>query len=177
MKYFLSLIVLLSTILLLSSCSDTDIITESNSEDIDNSSLYKSIGPSVSGQATVQYPWEDDKTIYSFHAQEDKNGVVSGTVQVLGKGTDSRGHGIVTCLKIIGDNEAIFSGEYTKGEVFGDEIQVPAYFWIHVIDDGEGMSAQDQFVDWIDFDTPFDCDDFPSGFIVDVIGGNVQVRP
>lgn len=169
-KLFLVIIIVVSSFIFFS-CSEESNLTETETS---NSTLLKSFGPSVNGQATII--WNTEPQIYSFHASE-KDGIVTGSVQVYAKASNAKGHGTITCMAIDG-NEVTLSGEYTMARLDGEKVPITLYFWLHAIDNGEGSGSTDQFVDWIDYDTPFDCNEDPSGgSIADVVAGNVQIKP
>ena len=170
MKQFSLMSLILICFILFYSCSDENFVNPSESSNV---ALLKSSSPSVNGQATIEIG--GGIQIFEFHAREI-DGVVTGSVQVNAKYDDVIAHGIVDCMKVNG-NEAILCGSYNNVVKSGPIPPGQYYFWLRVVDNGEGKGSTDEFVDWFN-STPYSCDDDPSGgFTFTVVSGNVQVKP
>lgn len=172
MKKFSLMSLVFSCLLLFYSCTEEKSVAPTESSNV---TLLKSSGPSVNGQATVDLGGGSIQ-IFEFHARE-KDGVVIGSVQVNAKYAGVIAHGIVDCMKIINGNEAILCGYYNNVVKWGPIPQGQYYFWLHVVDNGEGKGSTDEFIDYFNT-SPYSCDDNPSGGnTFSVINGNVQVKP
>jgi hypothetical protein len=176
-KYFIYTIALAASLFLLS-CSDNSSVVESNSASYDNASLSKgSSGPSANGQGVLTF--EDQKQTFSFHARE-KNGVVTGSVQVNARNLpDGKAHGRIDCM-IIDGNVATISGQFTgNGIDFGDGIG-RTYFVFQVQDNGEGSkNPKDGFSDvFVLLTDAFPCDAVAGSDLIgyEIVNGNFQVK-
>ena len=170
MKQFSLMSLLLICFILFYSCSDENSVNPNESSNV---ALLKISSPSVDGQATIEIG--GGIQIFEFHARE-KDGVVTGSVEVNAKYAGVKAHGVVNCMKVTG-NEAILCGYYNNVVKWGPISPGQYYFWLRVVDNGEGKGLTDEFVDWFG-PTPYSCDVDPSGgFTFPVVSGNVQVKP
>jgi hypothetical protein len=135
-------------------------------------------GSSANGQGAVIPDGSTDEQQFSFHANTDKNGNVSGSwvSHSPGQNVDTRGN--ITCLTVLPDGKtAWLSGVVTKvnddnpfGVVVGDPIRFT------VVDNGEGANAGgDQFTDYY-FGSGNSCADLGVP-LKTILNGNIQVKP
>jgi len=141
-------------------------------------------GPSANGQGALflDYPgFVQGVQHFSFHANTDKNGIVTGSFESKW-GVNGRIHGTIDCLSILPDGKtAIMSGTLTHvvGDTYiGYGFAVGDDAWFKVQDNGEGAkAAKDSFSDVfssIDLEpctTDYGVDLFP------ILNGNIQVKP
>jgi hypothetical protein len=133
-------------------------------------------GPSANGQGTLNLPYMNGiAQHFSFHANTDANGNVSGSFESKSPGQDIRVHGTITCMQILADGKtAVLTGTVTKvvGEGFPIAEGNPIYFKVQ--DNGEGANAaDDRFSDYFVFGV---CQNFAVA-LPPIVSGNIQVKP
>lgn len=135
--------------------------------------------PSASGQAGILIG--EHVQHFSFHAQLNSDGTVSGSWESKSPSQDIRAHGEITCLEFEGTNEAYLVGFITHFTLGEDPVFVPEIgdeIWFNVIDNGEGNnSPPDLFSDWYWFggnNAPCFNFSFP---MIEIVTGNIQVKP
>jgi len=113
---------------------------------------------------------------FSFHANTDRNGNVSGSWESNSPGQNCRTHGNITCLTILADGKtAIMSGVVTQvvGDCFGATVGTP--IWFTVQDNGEGSNSPgDRFTDYYFFTSG--CGNYGAPLHL-IENGNIQVKP
>ena len=106
-------------------------------------------GPSANGQGSLIFDGRFQH--FSFHANTDNNGNVTGSFELKSPAQDVRLHGSITCLRVRTDGKTAFmSGQITHrdGNGFPGEYQVGEYVYFQVQDNGEGSNAaSDKFSD------------------------------
>ncbi len=131
-------------------------------------------GPSANGQGGIVL--NDRVQQFSFHANTDASGNVSGSWESNSPGQNCRTHGTITCLTILPDGKtAIMSGVITQvdGDCFGAVVGNP--IWFKVQDNGEGSKAsEDRFTDYYFFLSG--CNNYGVG-LQPIVNGNIQVKP
>ena len=128
-------------------------------------------GPSASGHANLLIA--DEKQTFSFHVQQMPDGTYQGTFQVKSRGQDITAHGVLDCLRIVG-NTAHVSGVITSGPIFGGL----TYVLFTVVDNGEGAGAPpDLWSDVFVFPAPVSCNVAAAPPVAPVDEGNFQVKP
>ena len=118
---------------------------------------------------------------FSFHANTDENGNVSGSFESK-FGENGRLHGTIDCLSILPDGKtAIMSGAVThvEGDTYiGVGFRVGDDAWFKVQDNGEGANAtEDSFTDVAAY---FDLEPCTYDYGIDlfpILNGNIQVKP
>jgi len=118
---------------------------------------------------------------FSFHANTDNNGNVSGSFEVKSPGQELRLHGTITCLRILGDNKTAFmSGQVTHrtGDGFPGLYNIGDVVFFEVQDNGEGSNAlTDKFSDLrTNGNTTPVCGQYSIGMF-NIANGNIQVKP
>jgi hypothetical protein len=131
---------------------------------------------SASGQGTLTL--NDRFQHFAFHASKDVNGDVSGSAELHSPGQGVTLRAKVLCLTVI-DNAATVSIEVTSvtdGNLWN--LTVGSYLAFKVVDNGEGAnSASDQFSDvYGPYPAPRDCDRPFNAPLLDIEGGNIQVK-
>jgi hypothetical protein len=130
-------------------------------------------GPSANGQGGLLLNGRVQH--FSFHANTDASGDVSGTWESKSPGQECRQHGEITCMSILPDGKtAILSGVITNtdGVCFGSSVGTPISF--EVQDNGEGARSADLFSDYLIFADG--CYDH-GFFLQPITNGNIQVKP
>ena len=130
-------------------------------------------GPSANGHANLEIG--GGTQTFSFHARTMSDGTDVGTFEVKSRGQDILAHGVLDCLRIVG-NTAHMSGVVTntKEPIFGGA----TYVLFTVVDNGEGANAApDAWSDLFVLFTPFSCDTFSLTPGNPVEQGNIQVKP
>ena len=136
-------------------------------------------GPSANGQGHLIFTAPEGDTglrTFSFHARTREDGTTTGSFEVHNRATDSRAHGEIDCLRIVG-NIAYMSGVNTKST----DPRLPGRpFFFSVQDNGEGRNAPPDRISFhLTFLPPgpsFACNtafanpDHP-------VEGNIQVKP
>ncbi|MBN1302263.1 MAG: hypothetical protein JW995_13690 [Melioribacteraceae bacterium] len=147
-------------------------------------------GPSVNGQATIMYEGSGLKRIITFHAAENKDGVVEGGGTLVKNSPDE---GLIQKIKFdvdclsVNENVAILGGIITWGSdsVYGPEYWTGRRFQFKVTDNGEGKNAvPDEITHMINGtaeDDPFGGFPYPctvdTGWdLMPIVRGNIQVR-
>jgi hypothetical protein len=134
---------------------------------------YAEAGPSASGHANLLIA--DEEQTFSFHVRTMPDGTDQGTFQVKSRGQDITAHGVLDCLRVVG-NTAHISGVVTnsKEPIFGGA----TFVLFTVVDNGEGAQAPpDMWSDVFLFFTPVSCDLFGLAPVLPVEEGNIQVSP
>ncbi len=136
-------------------------------------------GPSANGQGALLNPWFNGQVQhFSFHANTNASGNVTGSFETKSPGQDVRVHGTINCLTILADGKtAIVKGVVTQkvGEGFPGGYEVGSQVWFKVVDNGEGAnSSGDQFTDYYSSNAP--CSNFNVA-IYTILNGNIQVKP
>jgi hypothetical protein len=134
---------------------------------------YADSGASASGHANLLIAGEQQT--FSFHVRTMPDGSDEGTFQVKSRGQDITAHGVLDCLRIVG-NTAFVSGVVTntKEPIFGGA----TFVLFTVVDNGEGADAPpDTWSDIFLFFAPFSCDIFGLAPVNPVEEGNFQVNP
>jgi hypothetical protein len=139
--------------------------------------LTDASGPSANGQGFVVPTGVTEEQQFSFHANTDKSGAVSGSWESYSPGQNTRTHGDITCLTILPDGKtAVMSGVVTQinaDNPFGLTVGTPV--WFKVQDGGEGANADaDKFTDYYFGLTG--CVDY-GGALRPTLNGNIQVKP
>ena len=134
-------------------------------------------GPSANGQGGLLLPYMNGQVQqFSFHANTDKDGNVSGSWESNSPGQNCRTHGDITCLTILADGKtALMSGVITQvdGGCFG--AVVGSTIWFKVKDNGEGSNAaNDRFTDY--YFGISGCVNY-GGTLHQIVNGNIQVKP
>ena len=155
-------------------CSrESEVINESETENLIVDNRAPNNGSSASGQGTLTNP---DGTIrhFSFHAREKKDGSVDGNGVLTYNGGLLKIKFDVDCLEVIG-NVAQISGIVTSwsdnpnGEGRG--------VWFKVIDNGEGSNADPDEISRLGNSAgELDCTIDYGLIIYPIEGGNIQVR-
>ena len=130
--------------------------------------------PSASGHGNLTL-LDGTLRTFSFHASTDRNGNVSGSVNLHNRSLDVHTKASINCLSVTG-NIATMSGTITNGSNAGS----PAI--VRVIDNGEGSNAPEDRISLLSVNTtpnapPFNCTAILSFATFNIEGGNVQVRP
>lgn len=122
--------------------------TSAKSKSFKSGEMRKDVSrPSANGQGAVFLNYEGftpGVQHFSFHANTDENGKVSGSFETKW-GVNGRVHGTIDCLSILPDGKtAIMTGTVThvQGEMYiyyGVEVGMNA--WFKVKDNGEGANA------------------------------------
>lgn len=177
MKSLISFLTFISLLVFMSSCSDDSLITKNESGIQSVTTLEKGSGPSANGQGTLLL--NGNRQTFAFHARE-KNGIVSGNIQVVDRNWGIVYHGEINCM-VIDENVATLSGEITRdSEGIIENYPDWKYFWFRVIDNGEGNNAvPDEFSDIYCFIEFFPCDiEVPLDAIpmFEILNGNFQVK-
>ncbi len=176
-KIFLTTVFFLSLMLIIS-CETTD--NPSAPEGIANKdgagSLYKA-GPSANGQA--MFPVEQLVGIqnFSFHARENRDGIITGSFEVKARDENLGGrmHGTIDCLTIDG-NIATMSGVATHSTF--EDFPAGTPIWFRVVDNGEGNNSDpDEFSDLFLLNNSVSCEVTLSNALTEIENGNVQVKP
>ncbi|WP_310380459.1 hypothetical protein [Flavobacterium sp.] len=118
---------------------------------------------------------------FSFHANTDVNGVVSGSFETKW-GVNGRIHGTIDCLTTLSDGKtAILSGKVTQ--INGDGYINSGFLvgmnaWFKVQDNGEGAnSSTDMFSDiYANFDPILQCSFNLGVDMLTITNGNIQVK-
>ena len=137
---------------------------------------YKPVpaGPSANGQGGLLLDGRVQQ--FSFHANTDKDGTVTGSWESNSPGQECRTHGDITCLTILPDGKTAFmSGTITQvdGVCFNAKVGDP--IWFKVQDNGEGANAtEDGFTDYYFFLAG--CLNYNIG-LKPILNGNIQVKP
>jgi hypothetical protein len=134
---------------------------------------YADSGPSANGHANLLIAGEQQT--FSFHVGTKPDGTDQGTFQVKSRGQDITAHGVLDCLRVVG-NTAHVSGVVTnsKEPIFGGA----TFVLFTVVDNGEGEGAPaDTWSDIFLFFTPVSCDLFGLAPVLPVEEGNFQVKP
>jgi hypothetical protein len=128
-------------------------------------------GPSASGHANLLIA--DEKQTFSFHVQQMPDGTYEGTFQVKSRGQEITAHGVLDCLRIVG-NTAHVSGVITKSDGLGGL----TYVLFTVVDNGEGANAPpDLWSDVFIFGAPVSCNVAALPPVNPVDEGDFQVKP
>lgn len=137
-------------------------------------------GSSANGQGTLNLPYMNGvPQHFSFHANTDKKGNVSGKFESKSPGQEIRIHGNITCLNILPDGKtAVMQGVVTQAKDNGGfGIVAGSIIYFSVQDNGEGSNAApDQFSDYFGPVGNFNCFDFGVP-LNPITGGNIQVKP
>jgi len=140
-------------------------------------------GPSANGQGGIDYGGGLKIQHFSFHANTDNSGNVSGSFELKSPDQNIRVHGTIFCLRIYNDGKTAFlKGIITElnGSFPGLDVGDPMFFWVR--DNGEGANAQtDQFSDAF-ISGNNNCPSPPQpevlGFsMLNISNGNIQVKP
>ena len=134
-------------------------------------------GPSANGQGFLIPVGSTENQQFSFHANTDKDGVVSGSWESHSPGQNVDTHGEITCMTVLPDGKtAILSGVITKvneDNPFGVVVGSPIWFKVH--DGGEGAnSTGDLFTDY--YFGLGNCANFNLA-LRPTTNGNIQVKP
>lgn len=137
------------------------------------------VGPSVTGSGS--FVFVGNNRTFSFTARIRADGSVDGQwqrVTHVGGPAQSKSHGKVTCLTVVG-NEAWIGGFKTSGTTFVDPPNNEV-FW-RVVDNGQGRNApadqmSSQGVGRPPGSAANYCANTPLGALFDVTAGNIQVR-
>ena len=166
-----SLVVALGFIIIFSSCSKNDNITE----DVNSSGAILKSGnrPSANGQGTFFF--NDNERHFSFHVNTMPNGSVtgSGVLNYNGSGNVQIKFDI-NCLTVIGST-ATMSGTVTSSNLVSWTVGAPCVF--RVVDNGEGSSNPDE-ITLLYQTSVWDCTTLPEEILLfQIEGGNIQVKP
>jgi hypothetical protein len=136
-------------------------------------------GPSANGQGALENPWFNGRVQhFSFHANTDADGLVTGTFETKSPGQEIRTHGTINCLTVLPDGKtAIMSGVVTQkvGDGFPGYAEVGSTVWFKVVDNGEGAKSDlDQFSDYTE--GPGDCSVNQLVRLYQIVNGNIQVK-
>jgi hypothetical protein len=134
---------------------------------------YADSGPSANGHANLLIAGEEQT--FSFHVRTMPDGTVEGTFQVKSRGQDITAHGVLDCLRVVG-NTAHVSGVVTnsKEPIFGGA----TFVLFTIVDNGEGEGAPpDLWSDIFLFFAPASCNLFGLPPVLPVEEGNFQVKP
>jgi hypothetical protein len=135
-------------------------------------------GPSANGHSN----WINAAGEYvsrSFVAR-DKDGVVTGNFvqHVTAVNGDKRvNKGDITCLRILGPNQAVLSGPIREN---ANPVLIGAIQIFRVVDNGEGSSDPPDMQSGLTFWNPasgVDCSTFTPPVVTPILAGNLQVRP
>jgi hypothetical protein len=154
-----------------------------------NEITTRASGPSANGQGFLKADYLEGFQTFSFHANTDKDGNVTGSWtsnwQSQNPGLGGKFQGTIDCLNILADGKtARMSGIVTHvtGDCcpyFGFYPEVGGIVWFEVQDNGEGAKAsKDKFSDWWywgEFLTT--CADDWGAFLWPIDNGNIQVKP
>ena len=135
--------------------------------------------PSANGQGALDLGLAKIQH-FSFHANTDNNGNVSGSFEVKSASQDVRLHGNISCLKVLTDGKTAFmSGVITQrsGDGFPGIYNVGDFVYFRVQDNGEGSNAaDDKFSDVYPSGVSQYCG--PSSILLlKIANGNIQVKP
>lgn len=108
-----------------------------------------------------------------FTATRDANNNTRGTAVLFNHTSGAKLKWNVTCLHVDG-NVATMTGIVSRDNV-GVSTEFP-YFWLRVVDNGEGQQATDFVSPLFSTDVDLGCDFDLTGAAVPVEGGNIQVR-
>ena len=176
-KIFLATVFFLSLMVLIS-CETSE--NPSAPEGIANKdgagSLYKA-GPSANGQAMFPVVQLNGIQNFSFHARENRDGIITGSFEVKARDENLPGrmHGTIDCLTIDG-NIATMSGVATHSTFEAWPEGTP--IWFRVVDNGEGNNSDpDEFSDIALLNNSFPCEETLINALIPIENGNVQVKP
>lgn len=180
----LSLCMVGACIVLIQACSSDMSVVDSNSTATNDKSRDQVVtnndGPSVNGQAALLRDYMNGEVQHmAFHASKDADGNVTGTFESKSPGQDTRVHGDITCLNILGDGKtAQMAGLVTQVVGEGFPVAVGDYIVFVVQDNGEGSNGTaDMFSDWtVAGTTAPDCSWYNGG-LSEIENGNIQVKP
>lgn len=148
----------------------------------------RSSGPSANGQGFLEAPYLEGFQTFSFHANTDNNGNVTGSWvsnwQSQNPELGGKFQGTIDCLNILADGKtAIMSGIFTHvtGDCcpyFGFNPEVGDIVWFEVQDNGEGANApKDKFSDWVYFgEFLTNCNIEWESYLWPIDNGNIQVK-
>jgi hypothetical protein len=166
-----------------------EVVTVQNGGTVSDAVTTRAKGPSANGQGFLKVGYLEGSQTFSFHANTDGNGNVTGSWQSNWQsenpGLGGKFHGTIDCLNILADGKtARMSGIVTHvtGDCcpyFGFETEVGGIIWFEVQDNGEGANAtEDTFSDWFFFgDFPTTCADDWDAILFPIENGNIQVKP
>ncbi len=144
-------------------------------------SAYADSGPSAHGGGATFIPGLD-RTVFGFTAVTHRDGTVTGQFEVRSTLTGERAHSDVQCLDIQGGDTATLGGVVSHGELGGVDLAGLCYV-ATVQDNGEGAASPPDFVSFVVFlpcgvlPAETACTFGPQPVVLEVITGNVQVRP
>jgi hypothetical protein len=167
---YIMLLFLFFSIMLLSSCDNTD----SPTSPVENSqvALLKSGANASGGGTTVE---GGEKSTFAFNAVQHKDGSVTGHLMYNIRGFDVSVHAKLDCINISG-NTAVCSGEIVKvdGEDLGF-IFVGERVLFTVEDNGQGKNSLPDLFSDVFIGPNLDCDSgVPAPYLP--IDGNIQVK-
>ena len=156
-------------------CGDSR--TEPASPISPNAASAAESGPTASGHGDIiQLPSGALRT-FSFHARVMPDGSVQGEYDNHNRQLGFVNHGDLDCIRFVGTNGAVMSGHATRStNPAAPEGSVTIF---RVEDNGEGADAQDRISQLLLFPagSPNDCMNTIPPVLLDIVGGNVQVRP
>ncbi|MCP3957398.1 MAG: hypothetical protein GY719_06060 [bacterium] len=144
-------------------------------------STYAGSGPSAHGGGSTFIPGLD-RTVFGFTAVTHRDGTVTGQFEVRSTLTGEGAHADVQCLDVQGGDTATFSGVVSHGELGGVDLTGLCYVATGQ-DNGEGAASPPDFVSFVLFapcgflPAETACTVAPQPAVLEVITGNVQVRP
>ena len=179
MKNLIKFVITLALILLFVQCNEDNLITNTETANIEKSTLEKGVIASASGHGDVHYE-VGGTSIYqrfSFNAK-NKDGEIHGILNYYDDEVNLKFKGEVTCLTIDG-NIAIMAGKIIKYSWDNNyEIEPElSYFWLKVVDNGEGSNCAPDQTSLVFAPIPeYPCDNWPVP-LYDIENGNIQVKP
>lgn len=133
-------------------------------------------GPSASGHADVIQLPSGAKRTFSFHARVMPDGSVEGEYDNHNRQAGFVNHGDIDCLRFIGSNSAVMSGQARRSTNPAAPPGSRAIF--RVEDNGEGDDVPDRIsqLTIVPPDSPATCQNVTPVILFPLVGGNIQVR-
>lgn len=130
-------------------------------------------GPSANGAG--HFDILGDLRTFSFHANEAKDGSVSGQAQIHNRNQDVASHIVVNCLRVVG-NTAYVSGVISKSS--NTLLEGTGAVW-SVRDNGEGANAPPDRISlaFVGYTNVTNLCQLASPTPLHAIDGNIQVKP